>query len=556
MKIPCNINRYALLAIVALILCFQFFIFSSRYRQNGPSVYCDGRNIFTDKENIVWTYWDDYNLPFHVSRILYSWKIWNPDVTLIILNERTLKCFMKNDWHDVKSQPLRSDLIRLSVLETYGGTWIDPTVLMMKDIFKEPPKSFQGCYTEHYSTHPRQFPESWFIRAEKHFVVIQKWKALLIKVLTDNKFRFKDLSKKSFIYTPETTASFPAIAKICGRNAQHWSEYLVIYVTYMYLYSTDVMFRETIFNSRMEASESFGYFLQWKYNWNMTTINQVIGAPYGSLPVHSELVESSLIKLSAINLKTSAGNELVHSDRHSFLAAALRLPPTSDLDVERQDFKLVIATYDEDISWSRRYQGLRAIYEKSGKQRYSGESQYDEVVSIPNVGKEAFSYLSYIIHNYDSLPEYVAFSQGGISQEHAWIRKDFGPDMFLNMLREARKNDGCSDPMTAPKDHPDFGYGFNPLNPRDKKYAPKSISLSKDLAPDFRAWMMKIGLPSKYDKLKIYPSAYMVISKRRIQSRSRKYYMDLLPHLNYALDPPEGHYFERSWYYIFNCNVD
>jgi hypothetical protein len=58
----------------------------------------------------------------------------------------------------------------------------------------------------------------------------------------------------------------------------------------------------------------------------------------------------------------------------------------------------VIAKYREDMSWINELRCPTMIYDKSK--------------DIPNVGREAETYLRYIIENYHSLPDHVIFLQG------------------------------------------------------------------------------------------------------------------------------------------------
>lgn len=57
--------------------------------------------------------------------------------------------------------------------------------------------------------------------------------------------------------------------------------------------------------------------------------------------------------------------------------------------------KVVIAKYNEDTSWLTDLHFKYCLYDKSK--------------NIPNVGREAKTYLRYIIENYDDLPPYVVF---------------------------------------------------------------------------------------------------------------------------------------------------
>lgn len=59
---------------------------------------------------------------------------------------------------------------------------------------------------------------------------------------------------------------------------------------------------------------------------------------------------------------------------------------------------VVIAKYREDMAWVKELPCEYKIYDKDK--------------DIPNVGREAETYLRYIIENYDNLPDHVVFLQG------------------------------------------------------------------------------------------------------------------------------------------------
>jgi hypothetical protein len=59
---------------------------------------------------------------------------------------------------------------------------------------------------------------------------------------------------------------------------------------------------------------------------------------------------------------------------------------------------VVVAKYKEDVSWVKQLNYEYKIYDKS--------------LDIPNVGREAETYLRFIIENYDGLPDYTVFLQG------------------------------------------------------------------------------------------------------------------------------------------------
>jgi hypothetical protein len=68
---------------------------------------------------------------------------------------------------------------------------------------------------------------------------------------------------------------------------------------------------------------------------------------------------------------------------------------------------LVIAKYNEDISWIKNVDIPYIIYNKGNK-----PIEGCNIISLPNIGRESHTYLSFIIENYYNLPENIIFCQG------------------------------------------------------------------------------------------------------------------------------------------------
>ena len=47
--------------------------------------------------------------------------------------------------------------------------------------------------------------------------------------------------------------------------------------------------------------------------------------------------------------------------------------------------------------------------------------KFQDVRTLPNVGRESHTYLTYVIENYDTLPDVITFSQGRID-DHGYPR--------------------------------------------------------------------------------------------------------------------------------------
>lgn len=65
---------------------------------------------------------------------------------------------------------------------------------------------------------------------------------------------------------------------------------------------------------------------------------------------------------------------------------------------------LVIALYNEDLSWLNQLDFTYTIYNKGNIEIPS--------IYLPNIGRESDTFLNYIITNYNNLPETIAFLQG------------------------------------------------------------------------------------------------------------------------------------------------
>ncbi len=90
--------------------------------------------------------------------------------------------------------------------------------------------------------------------------------------------------------------------------------------------------------------------------------------------------------------------------------------------------ELVIAHYTENLNWVRNLPAglLTTIYDKS----LEGLLEWN-AVSLPNVGREAHTYLHHIVNRYDSLAEWTIFCQGK-PFDHAYDFKKTLREMVLD----------------------------------------------------------------------------------------------------------------------------
>ena len=171
---------------------------------------------------------------------------------------------------------------------------------------------------------------------------------------------------------------------------------------------------------------------------------------------------------------------------------------------------------------------------------------------LQNVGRESHTYLHHIIQNYDTLTDIVIFTQARISDH----RGSNSSRYLLKMRKEAIQR-GKSIPSIVHYKEKSNDYWGDPLFNYDNRFDVsypmfKIPSYYKDnKIISFQEWFesnVTIPYPSP---ISIYPNALFAVKKEYILARPKSYYESLIKDCDYHINPTEGHFFERSWYYIF-----
>jgi hypothetical protein len=196
--------------------------------------------------------------------------------------------------------------------------------------------------------------------------------------------------------------------------------------------------------------------------------------------------------------------------------------------------EIVIARYNEDISWSDNFHDIRTIYNK-GEQIAGVKS-----IQLPNVGRESHTYLYHIITNWNNLAEQTFFCQGDINK-HRIAQADIetffeSPGLF--------KSQGL---------YRDSNWGY--INHLGKWNDEKTSGKMKKAELSFGAWFDQTIKTPRGDFFFFQPGANFCVHKKVITSRSCEFYKTLMKRIENHINPEEGHYFERAWIYIFGLRV-
>lgn len=187
---------------------------------------------------------------------------------------------------------------------------------------------------------------------------------------------------------------------------------------------------------------------------------------------------------------------------------------------------MVIAKYKEDISWTSSVKIPLKIYDKSDG-------------SIPNVGREAETYIRYIVEHYNepNFPDFVVFVQG-----NPWDHAGNSQEKTMQMIYDTEKL--STDKITSLS-------GFY-LTEQHNAYGTKG--------PEGYRFYFKGDVPSMFE---FSCGAQYIVPKKCIFHRPKSFYEAIwramhnrdISHPIYNACVVDAWTMERLWPYIFNIHI-
>lgn len=212
----------------------------------------------------------------------------------------------------------------------------------------------------------------------------------------------------------------------------------------------------------------------------------------------------------------------------------------------RDNVKLIIARYQEDLAWLSMLGYDYIVYDKSGNAEEGS-------IILDNIGRESHTYLTHIVRNYDHLSGVNVFLQG-TPFDHLDDRKKGNVEMLRSMIEEV-----------VDRGIPFKGFAWFKLK-CDRLGRPHALCKPENKGR-WTGWGNDIPLGAVFERLFAAdfpkqlvvraPAGIFSVTGERIRTRPREFY-------EYALrlieaDPDDaantGHAFERLWQHIFNGNT-
>ena len=202
-------------------------------------------------------------------------------------------------------------------------------------------------------------------------------------------------------------------------------------------------------------------------------------------------------------------------------------------------YDIVVAKYNENLDWVNNIalpnKKINKIFIYCKNEDIYPISNKKIIFNyLKNIGRESHTYLHHIINNYNNLSEKIIFTQAKYT-DHASF-DDFFINDYVSIFRKIK--------MTLFNFCIDNYYGKLEKNPENLKLGEWII---KYIEKDDVYFVNKYGRYVKF-------GACFTVHRNDIHSRSLDYYKQMIKQLENSHNPEVGHFFERSWYYIFNLH--
>ena len=176
----CNIYMYKFLLIIVLCLFIILLYFDKKipeHFENKPAQIITNSYLSNDKvPKIIWTYWDTDEVPEIVKLSMKSWKKTSPNYFINLMNQKNIEEYVSlpENWKRLPSYR-QSDIIRLRLLEKYGGVWIDASTILLENLDNFISKDNLTFFITPSSSLENPVFENWFISAPPNNKVIKMW---------------------------------------------------------------------------------------------------------------------------------------------------------------------------------------------------------------------------------------------------------------------------------------------------------------------------------------------------------------------------------------------
>ena len=145
-------------------------------------------------KKVLFIYWAQkfINAPTVVKKCLLSWKLKNPTWEIIELDDDNLSKYIniEEEIPNIQNKNIQkchyADIIRVLLLDKYGGCWCDATTFCNQALDIWLNKYISTGFFAFDKPGPDRLLSNWFLYSEKKNYIIQKWKDKIINYWNNN----------------------------------------------------------------------------------------------------------------------------------------------------------------------------------------------------------------------------------------------------------------------------------------------------------------------------------------------------------------------------------
>ena len=191
------------------------------------------------------------------------------------------------------------------------------------------------------------------------------------------------------------------------------------------------------------------------------------------------------------------------------------------------NFVVVVAKYKENVDWITNSDLPHIVYNKDK------DNNNPTFISLPNIGREAHTYLYYIVNNYHNLPKYVFFSEGNCRSNR--IK---GENETLDSLYKIIKT----------------YKGYPRLLPMGIEVTEQVDCIGEQYDINFNVLKVYYDLFEVYkDTYTFYQGGQLIVPRERIKFHTLKFYKHLIENISDKKDNGICAWtLERLWPYIYD----
>lgn len=218
---------------------------------------------------------------------------------------------------------------------------------------------------------------------------------------------------------------------------------------------------------------------------------------------------------------------------------------------------IVISRYMEDLKWldNDNFRNYRIIIYNKGSNDDFYKPPNSVIIKLPNYGRESHTYLFHIINNYENLSDLTVFLPGSSDYVNKYNKIEDKYNKTMNLIKTIKNiKSSCYICTKQSEEEIEKIYNFTIDNYNSTNESNKKASITKIDKSDIRPygkWYEKHIGNDRYKECITYKSIFSV-TKEDITQFPLSYYENLFNEVDKKENPETGHYFERSWFGIFN----